>query len=130
MRMRENQSGYVALLAVLVMGAVATATAISLLLSGTDALRQILVTQQSIQARTIAHACAEEALQTIHDTMAFTGSNSLIYSPGTCTYTVTNTGGNNRSIAVTSTVGESTRKLQISVTISSSISVVSWQEAS
>lgn len=130
MNRSHHQTGYVALLAVLVMGAVATATAMALLLTGTDSLRQVQATQHSIQSRTIAHACAEEALQVIHDNTTFTGNGNLSFSVGSCTYTVTNTGGNNRSIAVTSTMFEITRKLQISVTIGASISIVSWQEAS
>lgn len=130
-RLTNNSEGYVALITVLIVGAVATAVSLTLLLTGTDSQRATLVSQQSMQARQLANACAEEALQQIHDSTSFTGTNNLSLGQGTCSYTVTNTGGSNRTIATTGTVGTTTRKNQISATIgSSSISVISWFEAS
>lgn len=128
--MRQDH-GYIALLSVLITGAAALAIATSLLITGADAQRTILGSQQSIQARQLATACAEEALQKIHDTTSYTGSDNLDLSTGTCLYTVTNTGGSNRTISSNSTVGNVVRKVTVYVTIgSSSISITSWQEVS
>ncbi len=129
--MRRNEQGYVALLSVLVVGSVATAIATTLLLLGADSQRETLVTQQSVQARGLADACAEEALQQLHDTTSFTGSNNLTLGTGTCTYTVTSTGSTTRTITSTATVGNVVRKVAVYVTMSSSsISITSWQEVS
>jgi len=126
---KGRQSGYVALLAVLVMGAVSTAASLTLLVTGTDSQRSTLVTQRTMQARNAAEACVEEALQQIHDDTAFTGTDNLTINPATCTVTVTNTGGSNRTIVATGTVENIVRKIQVYVTIgSSSISITSWQE--
>lgn len=126
---RQAQSGYVALLSVLVLGAITTSIGLTLLLTGTDSQRSALVELQSRQARVLATACVEEALQIIHDTTTYTGTNSLILSSNTCSYTVTNTGGANRTITTTGTVGNVVKKIQVYVTIgASSISVTSWQE--
>lgn len=127
----QNQQGYVALLSVLVLGAVATAVAIALLVVGADSQREALVTQQSIQARGLVDACAEEALQQIHDNAAFTGTNTISLGQGVCSYTVANTGPSTRTITANSNVGGVVRKVAVYVTIgSSTISVTSWQEVS
>lgn len=123
--------GYVVLIAVLVSGAAALAISLALLLAGADAQRSILIEQQSAQARSLAQACAEEALQQMHDNTAFTGTSSLSLGQGSCTYTVSVVSGSNRSIATSATVGNVVRKIQVYATIgASSISVTSWQEVS
>jgi len=128
---QRGQSGYIALLAVLIMGAASLATALALLMTGTDSQRSTLITQQSVQSRSLATACAEEALQQMHDNTAFTGTNTLTLGQGGCSYTVTNLGGSSRTVVATGTVGNVVRKLTISATIgASSISITSWQETS
>lgn len=127
----SSAGGYVALITVMIVGAVAAAVSTALLLTGVDSQRASLVTQQSAQARSLVVACVEEALQQIHDSTAFTGTNNLSLGQGTCSYTVTNTGGSNRTIDASGTVGSVVRKNQVYVTIgSSSISITSWQEVS
>lgn len=126
---QDRQSGYVALMAVLIVGAVSLTISLALLTSGADSQRATLITQQSTQARGLAASCAEEALQAIHDSTTYTGTNNLTLGQGSCSYTVTNTGGANRTIDTTGTVGSVVRKVKVYVTItSSSISVTSWQE--
>jgi hypothetical protein len=125
----KNQDGYVALIAVLIVGAASLAIGLTLLTTGTDSQRAALATQQSMQARSLADACAEEALQQIYTSASFTGSSNLSQGQGSCTFTVTNTGGNNRTIDTTGTVSGVVRKVKVYVTItSSSISITSWQE--
>jgi hypothetical protein len=124
-----DDKGYVALLTVLIVGAATTAIALALLTIGTDSQRSSLVTQQSVQARQLANACAEEALQQIHDATSFVGTNTLTLGAGSCSYTVTNTGTTTRTITASGTVNTVARKLSVYATISaSSISVTSWQE--
>ena len=128
---RSAEGGYIALLAVIIAGAAAMAIALVLLSTGADSQRAALVQQQSIQARQLASACAEEALQIVHDNAGYTGNGSLNLGAGTCTYSVANTGGSNRMVTVTGTVGSVVRKQTVYATIgSSSISVTSWQEVS
>jgi type II secretory pathway component PulK len=128
---RNNEKGYVALLAVLIVGVAATAIALVLLTTGADSQRSGLIAQQSKQARSLAVACSEEALQIVHDNIAFSGTNNLSQGQGSCTYTVTVNTGTTRTIVVSGTVGNVVKKIQAYVTIgSSSISVTSWQEIS
>jgi hypothetical protein len=123
------EGGYIALMAILIVGAVALSVGLALLTTGTDSQRSALVSQRSTQARSLANACAEEALQQIYALASFTGTNNLTLGQGSCTYTVTNTGGNNRLIDTVGTVDDVVRKVKVYVTItSSSLSITSWQE--
>lgn len=125
----KNESGYIALIAVLIVGAVSLAATVGVLLSGTDTQRSVLTQQQSAQALGLATSCAEESLQLMHDTTTFTGSGNMSLGTGSCLYTITNTGGQNRVIDTTGTVDNVVRKLKVYVTIgSTSISITSWQE--
>lgn len=127
----NRQSGYVALMSVLIVAAIATAVAVTLLGTGVNSQRSLLIEQQSKQARSLAVACAQESLQLLHDNTAFTGTGSLTLGQGSCTYTVTNAGGNTRINDATGTVGNVVKKIQVYVTIGvSSISITSWQEVS
>lgn len=125
----RQENGYIALLAVLIVGAVALAISLGVLLTSTDIQRSVLIEQQSAQARSLARACAEEGLQQIHDNNNFTGTNTLTLGQGSCTYTVTTTGSSTRSIASSGIINNVVRKCQVYATIgSSSISITSWQE--
>jgi len=129
--MKRNESGYIALISVLIAGAAATAICLSLLSTGADSQRSVLIEQQSKQARGLAIACAEEALQVVHDNIAYSGTNSLSLGQGTCSYTVVVTAGSTRTLNTSGTVGNVVRKIQAYVTIkSTSISITSWQEVS
>lgn len=125
-----GQKGYVALLAILVIGAASVTIASALLLTGTDRQRETLLQQQSAQARGLASACAEEALQQLQASQSYTGTNSLTLGQGSCTYTVTNPGGTTRTISTAGTVQNVVIKNALSVTIgASSISIISWQDS-
>jgi hypothetical protein len=125
----RSQSGYVALMSVLIVGAAAVAIATALLLTATDSQRATIINQQSAQARSLAASCGEEALQQIHDNTSFTGTNNFSLGAGSCTYTVTNTGGSNRTVTASGTVGTTVRRIQITLTIgATNITINTWQE--
>jgi len=59
----------------------------------------------------------------------FTGSGNLAFSQGSCSYTVTNQGGQNRTIILSGTVGTIIRKVKIIINkINPLIILTSWQE--
>jgi hypothetical protein len=124
----RGERGYVALLAVLIVGAASTAVAVALLTIGVDSQRSALVAMRAVQARGLASTCAEEALQEIHDATSYTGTNTLNLGQGSCTYTVTNAGGVNRTITASGTVDTVVRRVALSISVGSTITVTSWQE--
>lgn len=124
-----NNDGYITLISVLIVGAVGIAITTSLILLGLGSLRTSFAVEQSNQAKALANACAEEALQQIRDLTAFTGSDNLTLGQGTCVYTVTSEGEQNRTITASGAVGAIVRKVKIIINnINPAIQVVSWQE--
>jgi hypothetical protein len=121
-----RQSGYIALLAVLIVGAASLAIASALLLTAADSQRSTLVSQQSAQARSLATACGEEGLQKIFEDSSYTGTTGMIIG---CSFTVANLGGGVRQIDANATVGTSIRRISINATIgATNITINTWQE--
>ncbi len=121
--------GYITLISVLVVGAVGIAIASSLILLGNASSRTSFALQQSLQAKGLANACAEEALEQIRESTPYTGTGNLTLGQGTCSYTVTDTGGTNRTVTTSGTVGTIVRKVSVTITaIDPLIVVSSWQE--
>ncbi len=129
---KSAQAGYVALIAVLIIGAIATAIGITLLSIGADSQRSALTRLQSGQARALAVACGQEALQRIHDNVAYTTTNgSLSLGQGGCTFKVTVNSPTLRNVSAVGTVGSVTRKILTTVTVGATVlSGVSWQDVS
>lgn len=125
----RNQDGFITLISVLVVGAVGVAITLSLILLGLGSSRTSFAVEQSNQAKALTNACTEEALQQIRDSAPFIGSGNLTLGQGTCAYTVTSQGGQNRTIIASGTVGTIVRKVKIIIDkINPAIQVVSWQE--
>ena len=125
----RRKRGYITLISILIVAAVGTAIAVSLILTGLGASRTSLVVQQSVQARALAAACTESALQEIRKITQFSGTGTTTTSEGICTYRVIALAGQNRTIDATSTVGSILQKIRVSVTaINPKITVSSWQE--
>jgi hypothetical protein len=128
-RPRDLSGGYITLLGVLIVGAVATTMTVSLLLFGVDATKSALLEQQRVQATALAHTCVEVALGGVRVNPHMTGNGSVALGQGSCTYSVLNTGGQGRAIATEATVGTIVRKVQVTVSaINPRIIITSWQE--
>ena len=121
-------NGYILLISVVILGAIATAIAVALLFLGSGDSKNAISHQQSEQAKSAVNACMEEALEQIRESTVFTGTNSIVINNGVCTYTVTNTGGQNRTITASSTVSGVTRRATVSVTAINPKIIASWQE--
>ncbi|MEW6617312.1 MAG: hypothetical protein AB1333_02740 [Patescibacteria group bacterium] len=125
----DGVGGYITLVSVLVAGAIGVAIAVSVILLGVGSSQTSFANEKSNQAKGLANACAEEALQQIHDSPSFASSGTLTLGQGTCGYSVTNGGGSNRTIISSSTVGTIVRKINIQINqISPTIQILSWQE--
>lgn len=125
-----KSKGFITLISVLLVGAVGVAITLSVILLGLGSFRTSFALEQSNQAKALANACAEEALQQIKDSTPFTSTGtSLTLGQGSCTYTVTNDGAQNRTITAIGTIGTVIRKSKIIISqISPSITVTSWQD--
>lgn len=117
------------LITVLVIGAIGVAIAVSVIWLGLGGSKSSFALEESNQAKALANACSEEALQQIRDSTPFTGTGSLTLGQGTCSYTVTSQGGQNRTVTSSGVIGSITRKVKIILDkITPSINITSWQE--
>lgn len=126
-----NQGGYVTLISVLILGAVGVSVTISIILLGLGSSRTSFALLQSAQAKVFVDTCVEEGLQQITDSGPFTGTDTLQFETGECTYTVVDDGGQNRTITASSTVGTIIRKVKVTIdSVNPQLNVASWQEVS
>lgn len=124
----RKPNGFITLISVLILGAVGVAIMSSLILLGLGSSRTSFAIEQSLQARGLADACGEEALNTIRGNTVYTGTTSVTLGNGTCSFTVTNTGGTTRSVTALGTVGAIIRHVTIVVATVNPITLTSWQE--
>jgi len=125
----SNQRGYITLLSTLFLVAIGGVVAGSLILLGLGFSKTSFSLDQSNQAKALANACAEEALEKIQESTPFSGSATLNLGNGSCSYTVTKLSGQNRTIVSSGTVSTIIRKISISIDkITPNINITSWQE--
>ncbi len=125
----HNTKGYITLLSVLIVGAVGTAIAVSLLLLGVGASRTSFALEQSHQVKALTNACVEEALEVIRETNLFSGTTTLVIGAGSCSFGISLGAGEIRRVFASSTIGTITRKASTTVSaINPVIVVVGWQE--
>lgn len=121
--------GYIGLISVLIVAAVAVTVATTVIGLGISSSRSSFAGVQSAQARGLANACAETALQRIRDFLPFSGNGTLTLGQGSCNFTVTRLTGQNRTVVAAGFVGSMVRRVSISVTqINPEILFSSWQE--
>lgn len=123
----EMQSGYVALLTVIILGIIVSVIATSLVLLGLGHTRTSLSEVQSASSKSAADACTEAALRQIRLTPAFTGSGGLTLSGSTCTYVIS--AATTSSILSVGTSGNSIRRVAVDLSSRTpNIIFTKWQE--
>lgn len=126
---KEIRKGYVALLSVLIIGAIGVVSMLSVLLSGVSASKTDFALQQAGSAKVLASSCGEEALQQILESGTTSSSGSLTIVSDTCTYSITSQNGQNITVNATGQVGTITSKIKIIIaTTTPSIILSSWRE--
>ena len=123
--------GYVAILSVLLVGAVAVGIGFSLFLLGVNNAKSTQTVKYTSIARGLATACADEALANIATQSAFTGTKNpaIVTSVGTCGYTIKTGTGEIRGVYATGSASTIVRRITISIgAISPKITISSWQE--
>lgn len=124
----HTQSGYVTLMSVIVLGAIAVSIVVMVLTIGTDMLRGSKIYQDSSQSHALASSCAERALGVIRDSTSFTGTGSISYSAGSCSYVVSNTGGSTRQINASSSVSNAVSRVQVQISDVAPVTVSMWRD--
>ncbi len=114
--MNTFRPGYIALISVLILCAIALAVGIGL---ATRAVSQDQIDESrdaTVRAYAAATACAEYALIGLKGSLLYAGNETRIYSGDTCTIlTIGGAGNLVRTVKTTSTVSGATRKILIQV---------------
>jgi hypothetical protein len=128
----QIRPGYVFLLSVLFIGAMAMTTATTLVILGIAAQKNGLAFTQSTQALHNAQTCIERTLRFLRADTGYTGNATFTLPQGSCTIlTVAGTGNVNRILCARGEYGNSTRRIEVFVaTLLPSSSIASWQEPS
>lgn len=123
---RNSNSGYIALITILLISAVtlATATTIGLLAIG-EAQSAVAVTEGD-ETLSFVEGCMEDALLKARSSDTYTGG-SLTRPEGTCTITVSKA-GNIWTITATTTATQFKRTVQVRATKGTMMTLHSWNE--
>lgn len=126
----HNQNGYVILISVLVVSIVGLAIAASVITLGIGSSQTALSSQQSFQARALADACAEHALNELRQSTGYSGSETLMFATGSCeVLAVGGSGNSNRTVQVSGTVGTAVRYVEVIVAeVKPQLQISQWQE--
>jgi hypothetical protein len=129
LRSAGHKRGYLTLITVLIVAAIGIAASLTVLTLGIGVSQGTTAYDDLHEGRALANACAEEALQAIRAQTSFTGNGNLTLGTGTCTYAVTNSGEENRTVNTEGRAGDSFIRLRVELTsINPELIVSSWQE--
>lgn len=125
-----RRPGYVFLITVLVIGAIAATTAVSLVLLGLAAGQTGLTVAQSAQALANASTCAERTLRSLRLDPTYAGDETATLDRGTCTVLPVGGWGNeHRVLCMEGGVQNIVRRLEIELDeVFPSVKVRSWKE--
>src|SRR5690242_8188409 len=112
----KEQSGYIALISTLIVGAVGLAIALSLLWLGIGNAKAAQSNNQADNAKAMADYCVEMALLNVHTNLNYYGGDTITNLGDSCTIvTVSGKGNRNRVIETTGTSGTITRKVKVQI---------------
>jgi len=128
MRVRtNNQQGYIALIAVIIIVAATLAISLSLNILSIGETQAGLIKQQSVQVFGIADTCMQEAYLRLERESEYSGA-SLNINDGSCAIIVTDAGAD-KLIVVTAALQDIQRKLESLVTVNGNqVTVQYWKE--
>lgn len=122
--------GYVFLITVLLVGAIATIVVTSLLFIAVNNSRTTLILQQSALSHSYATSCAELALRSIRLDGGYGGNETVTMPRGNCKiFAVSVSGDDGRSVCVEGVSGATKRRMEVLLSsVLPSVVVTSWQE--
>lgn len=126
---KNKQKGFVALIGVLIVSAIGLTVSVSLISLGLSSSQTSFVNFRGSQAVVLANSCAESALQEIRDSNSYIGTNTYNLGSGSCTFTVTSNGAQNRTIQSEGRVDSLRSRIIVTIdAINPDINITGWQE--
>jgi hypothetical protein len=124
----NKKNGFGALFIVIILGSLSLALVLALSSSSFLMVKSATDIKNSYQAKALVSACAETTLEIIRENNNYLGSGSVALGGYNCNYTVTDSGGTNRSIDISATINNITQKLQIITNAFNPLGISSWKE--
>jgi len=127
---QRNRKAYVTLLSVIILGAISILVLITTIAIDTESIFAADVMDQGKQARFFADSCAERAIDLLKQNNLYGGTESYLFTSGSCTVSaVSGTGNTNRTFTTTGVYENATRKVSVTVTtVNPTTAIGSWQE--
>ncbi|MBP9821741.1 MAG: hypothetical protein KBC98_02575 [Candidatus Pacebacteria bacterium] len=127
----KQQPGIIALITVLITGAIVLIIGLGMAERSMLELNTSLDEELSHQALTAATSCMERALLSLAGNASYAGNETLSVGTNTCSIATITTSGITRTVKTSSTVQGYTRRLQVTVSnVNPPLQVSSWQEVS
>lgn len=126
------QKGYILLIGIVLIGAIASLILTSLMLLGISSSHVSLSVEQASKALAASHGCAEYALLKLRQSPSYAGNETLTIGGDTCeVLPIGGIGNNNRLICSEGRSGDSVRRMEIVVgQVLPETTIYSWQEVS
>jgi len=125
-----KQDGFVALISILILGALILLIAVGISLRSVSQTQMGIAEQQSHKASALANLCAEQALMKLKTVLQYAGNESIMIDGETCDILNIDGSGNlNRTVQTESIVSKHTKRVQIEIAqISPEMQITSWKE--
>lgn len=119
-----NNQGYMTLLSVLIMGAIASVIATAVVMTGVSRVQTSGDHLYGASALALGHACVELALDRVRSNGSYTGTTTEDGFPeGECSYTVTSS-----TIEAQGIFKDHTRRVEVTFETKSPLVIEAWQE--
>lgn len=127
---QTTRSGYILLITILVIGAVASAILSSLMILGISANQVSFAVLQANQSLANAQACAEYGLMKLRESPSYAGNEFITVGGDQCELlSVGGIGNNNRVLCAEGKIGDSVRRLEVVINqVLPQTKIYSWQE--
>jgi hypothetical protein len=123
---KEYQQGYVAIVTVLVIGAVMLSVGMAVVLNSINGGQGSLAEIKKETSLGLTESCAEEALLRINNDGALPAS--IILPEGTCTVTINLHSGSDWDVTVAGTLDGYTKNIRVTATRGTMVTLNSWKE--
>lgn len=130
MKTMRARPGYAFLITVLLIGALATGLVTAALLLSSSWSRDVITLRDGSKALALARSCAERGILALRQDLSYAGNEDLDVEDDECHIgSVSGAGAWNRSLCTTGTAGDSTRRLEVSLSaVLPNVLIQSWRE--
>lgn len=131
MKTTQRDSGYIALVAVLIGGALMLVSGLAASRFGVESSTASSGEELAALSRALADACAEEALMRLRSDLAYAGNETIAIGGDTCAIgAIDGTGPMNRSIDASARVSGYTQHVRLDVaTVTPVLNIRSWKSS-